>query len=97
MKKSISDMNLVATMLSLEVSYTDVRRGESERRRLEFLFEEDSVAKNAVILENGVPVVKEELSLDEIESYHVSGSLLVSTDRLCSALKNVKSVIHGKR
>jgi len=48
------------------------------------------------VLENGVPVIKDGLTLDQIESYHASGNLLVSTDRLCSGIKNVKSIIHGR-
>lgn len=93
MQKAISDMNLIATFLSLEVPYTNVR--DKGGGRLEFVFEGE--ASEAIILENGVPAVKESLSLNEVESYHASGNLLVSTDRLCSSLRNVKSIIHGRK
>ena len=94
MKKDISDMNLVATLLALEVPYTEVKR-KAGGSRLEFSFE--GTASDVIVLENGDPVIRDEFTLTEIESYHASGNLLVSTDRLCSALKNVKSIIHGKR
>lgn len=91
MKKTISDMYLIATLLALEVPYSEVR--EQGGGRLQFVFEGD--ASQVAVLENGVPTVKESVSLDQVESYHASGSLLCSSDRLCSSIRNVKSLIHG--
>lgn len=89
--KKVSDMYLVATLLAVEVPY---QRIEEDGRRKQFLF--DDSAYNVVVFEGGEPVIKEELSLNEIESSHASGNLLVSSDRLCAAIRNVKSLIHAR-
>ncbi len=91
--KKVSDMYLVGTFLALEVPYTEIEEQGSGRKQ--FVFEED--AHNIIVLENGVPVLKETMGLDELESYHASGNLLLSSDRLCAAIRNVKSIIHARK
>jgi len=89
--KTISDMYLVATFLALNVSPRDI---QEQGTRKQFVF--DSVAHDVVVLEDGDIVRREEMELDEVESAHVSGNLLISSDRLCSAIKNVKAMIHAR-
>ena len=91
--KKVSDMYLVGTFLALEVPYTEIE--EQDNGRKQFVFEEG--ASNIIVLENGVPSIREEMSLDELESYHASGNLLVPSDRLCAAIRNVKSIIHARK
>ena len=91
--KKVSDMYLVGTFLALEVPYAEIE--EQPNGRKQFMFEEE--ASNIIVLETGVPVRKEALSLDELEAYHASGNLLVPSDRLCAAIRNVKSIIHARK
>ena len=91
--KKVSDMYLVGTFLALEVPYTEIEEQSSGRKQ--FVFED--LAFNIIVLENGVPIVKDSLSLDEVEAYHASGNLLLSSDRLCAAIRNVKSIIHARK
>jgi len=90
--KAISDMYLVATLLALEVPYTKIEEQGSGRKQ--FLF--DGEATQVVIIREGEPTLEENVDLDMLESYHASGSLLVSSDRLCAAIRNVKSLIHAR-
>jgi len=91
--KKVSDMYLVGTFLALEVPYTEIE--EQGNGRKQFVFEED--AFNIVILENGEPILKETMTLDDLEAYHASGNLLIPSDRLCAAIRNVKSIIHARK
>ena len=91
--KKVSDMYLVGTFLALEVPYTEIE--EQDNGRKQFVFEDK--ASNIIVLENGVPMIKDTMALDELEAYHASGNLLVSSDRLCAAIRNVKSIIHARK
>lgn len=90
--KAISDMYLVATLLASEVPYESIE--EQGGGRKQFCF--DGKASQIVVIEDGEPVVKENVDLDALESYHTSGNLLISSDRLCAAIRNVKSLIHAR-
>lgn len=92
MKKAISDMYLVATLLASEVPYLDIEEQGSGRK--EFIF--DGEAQRVVVIEDGEPRMEENVDLDRLESYHASGNLFVSSDRLCAAIRNVKSLIHAR-
>lgn len=91
--KKVSDMYLVGTFLALEVPYTEIE--EQGNGRKQFLFED--TASNIIVLENGVPTIRDSMTLDELEAYHASGNLLIPSDRLCAAIRNVKSIIHARK
>ena len=91
--KKVSDMYLVGTFLALEVPYTEIE--EQDNGRKQFLFED--TASNIIVLECGVPMVRDSMTLDELEAYHASGNLLIPSDRLCAAIRNVKSIIHARK
>jgi hypothetical protein len=88
----VSDMYLVAILISYGHQYSYINRDDP--RRLEFMFPDK--ASTVYILRDGDIAVLEYLHLDQVQTAYTCKTLMPMPS-VFDAIRAIKSVIHGKK